>query len=1371
MLPRPRSKALPATPSPGEGSWTTAHPNTASSTNWTEPDSPLERFPPSMPPKETSDLRSRVSTDARLANGSPSTAKAAARSGSIKGWSPRWAPKVKRNWPSPSSGTVAPAARQAIPSSTPSPASAPAPALSFDSDLFDQTDLSDGLFPLPLRSPSEEARGAAANGHRPIGRTRSSPSLTDPDRTPIPERLSIRTFDTRLASPAMSSLTVTPSHFQSNPSSSPALAGLISSFPSPIGRAEVGTSPPAPVARAARNMGWDGGENWAVENRKHAGERFSAAASDASSSAKAAGGSSRRTSREGHERGAARPSSSQRLVPPGPAPDRALPPRPLALLDLNEPHPRSEPTHGGRSPLKRLTLEGGPPSSPNYQTGRQTQKANQKPAVASGQQRPSSSSERLSQMTSQRNAPATDVIGSRDESLDRFYEPDRPPSSASIYATASSAASSTTSLVLGPTASTGEIARSLDIPRDAIKQMLETTQHVWRNHSPGAPLPTARAPPGVRSRLKRVKSSPDLHEMDSFDFTIADEAKQVHQPESSESRRASISTLPYLSSTRPSSEAQSPSWITRDAGGGQATTSASRGASLDAAHERRPFRKTYIGGKDEEDAAPAPGRLLRPNFSRPIPPGSSGSGTGGTRIEEPSNDTLSRGLGSPVQLGMDDPTSGRTHEEEDEEVLLDVDSEQGHAAFAGGLGLVGANRVGAERKIPSTSASFARPTARSLDLNRLQALATVPQPASPPRIERRNSESGVHSFGVGRDKRQPGELHAWSVVIDETGFPAIRTAPSAFHHPACPLAGKGNATWQCGCRGFDHGPSARASISGVPRFGAQASDASGTRVLRGMSSSPNLGARARASSAGNAMEDARQAALWQEVERHRAKISELQATVERISLEIASSQPSLSLQTTPDLHGATSMHFPTNAGNTASLRSMPASYAVVPLPADAATGRQPLPAYQLPPRFDSVMDEPALDAYASFHTVPAERTLHRRSSFGGSLRRRLSSLNRSHFDHDDEGTQAGQETLRSRGRRLRTSSSTSSLNKLFSFPWSAKRGEATREAAPVFPQPTPFPYEPQAPTRSTTVPVHLVAQPPRQSASAERPLPSVPSLSQASRLPSRKYPPSARKFSFDALSGRGEHSSVSRRHSRDQSGSSKASSYNTGGMYSDGSEAAESRFSFFPRAMRRWDSLSSRATSMSERSMERSQAIETKPAEDVVHRIGAGPESLGRLSQDSAHHPKPSAPPRRSSLRSVPGQQFVPTSPTRPSLHLLDMGMAPISEMSEAGGTPNSLNRRSMLSGEFEASPASFTAGTGRISMSERYVPKALSIPTSLPPSSAKEAVAHSAPAQDALRTSIALQRAADKPLPALRGSIATEVPASTTWSGFGPAL
>ncbi|KAN0060695.1 hypothetical protein ACQY0O_007353 [Thecaphora frezii] len=1210
----------------------------------------------------------RNATPSRQADAANSSIEVA-RSGSVRGWSPRWAPRAKRKWPAVAPERIL----HAVVDENLALLLGPEPTLGGALDPHAKHGPASNQIATSSETHRRQDDGTAADlqpAPERLLQSRSSPALADAATFCQPDFLTPRPgFSGRMESgrpsPAPSNLTLAPSQIQSNPAPSPALACLISSFPPPAMR----DGPDQSLS----DRGWDGGERWSFEDRKHAGERFNAAPYEPSLQAK--------DIRDKY----------------GPSPRHLAPPRRLmAYEECRSTNPRTEFASGGRSPLKRLTLEGGPPSSPSYQPARNASKTLYKSALPLD---PLASEEECSLAAS--GAPnmlnAYDLVGGGrgSESCERSCELEGSSSAASCYATATSASTSTLSLALGPSASTGEIARSLAIPRDAIKQMLETTQHVWRSHTPGA----LRMHPTSPIRLKRIQSSPDLSSVDSF-VSDSERIASANDGAKSDSRRASVSMFPYFSSTNLSTEARRPGW----AGGGRAAENeppaGARAASLDAISERERFRQIYRAQRHNGARTIRP-KPARPTLSRPIPRLASGSLTD---LVKPLSKRAVDTLENTMRLGPQQHLERRLPDGEAQEVLMDLESDRGHRRLLTPPSLSSASSAYTERSASPSVWQETRATSRSLDLNRLEAMAGIPKPLSLSRLKRRNSEGGVAGFGPERCRRQPGELHAWSVVFDEKGFPTIGTSPSAFHAPACPLAGKGNATWQCGCRGLDSSPSARASISEVPRFGKEAAHVDEDNDPPSASASPNPGFRARSASLSTSVDDAHEAALWEEMERHRIKISrhqaeidQLRATMARMSFEIASSRPSLSSTSARAAHDAHGISQFTRMASGNSQATSP--HDGPPLacldPYQESRTDQPQLISQKPLRLSGTAqslryvpgpDGSRFQDIAYDRVEPAAKRLPLRSSFGDSLRRRFSILERPQA----EGLGAAEPKSDGQGagrRRLRASASLSSLklNRIFSFARS-RRNEDNRAAQQAGAVPSDYPQ--RAPTPWQTQPTPCDGP---QAADMEAVGLEVPSARGQPQPPrqhtSRMFPPSARKFSLDTLTGRIELSSFLRTHSRDHSSSSRASSNMGSGTTLDSPEFAESRFAFFPKAMRRWDSLSSRATSVSERSADRAVAVETKPNEDVIHRISANPWNR-RMSEDSLRR-ESDAPPRRSSLQGIFEQPpSYGRSGPRPSLHLVDLGMAPISELSETGGTPTSLSHWSVLSGEYEANRA-----------------------------------------------------------------------------------
>uniref|UniRef100_V5ETA0 Uncharacterized protein n=2 Tax=Kalmanozyma brasiliensis (strain GHG001) TaxID=1365824 RepID=V5ETA0_KALBG len=316
--------------------------------------------------------------------------------------------------------------------------------------------------------------------------------------------------------------------------------------------------------------------------------------------------------------------------------------------------------------------------------------------------------------------------------------------------------------------------------------------------------------------------------------------------------------------------------------------------------------------------------------------------------------------------------------------------------------------------------------------------------------------------------------------------------------------------------------------------------------------------------------------------------------------------------------------------------------------------------------------------------------------------------------------------------RLRASSSTSSLNKVFRFPWSRSSDKVNA----AFPEPTPFPLGERNHTKAASVSASFSRNKSRPSVrmlsvDEQRPLPAPP-LSEASLLgKDKRYPPSSRKFSYEMLHGPAFETGAGSRHFRGRSGSSKSSSFGTSIFSSnEGPEMQESsRFASFAKLGRRWDSISSRGTNTSARN---SSEVSSQPTSASLGSMKgfptlsasesaplAGAKLMASLPRDldKGLRRSKTPPPRRSSLlrRSLENAPIKRAPIPSEFLQAKDPVMAPISEQSEMGSPAST---RAARNADVEMSPASVIAspqvGEGRMSMSERYRLQGLTVPAPL---------------------------------------------------------
>lgn len=179
----------------------------------------------------------------------------------------------------------------------------------------------------------------------------------------------------------------------------------------------------------------------------------------------------------------------------------------------------------------------------------------------------------------------------------------------------------------------------------------------------------------------------------------------------------------------------------------------------------------------------------------------------------------------------------------------------------------------------------------------------------------------------------------------------------------------------------------------------------------------------------------------------------------------------------------------------------------------------------------SAMPAPALPSSASAQINPPR-----------TLQGRIASLSKMNLAGRDKNVRPSQ-SLDLGHSRLRSSSSTSSLNKVFRFPWSCSSDKETG-----FPQPMPFPMgehkhgKAASASSSCNKALPNVAM---HSMDEQQPLPAPPLSDTMLSNKDKRYPPSSHKYSYEMLHGPAFHSSVGPRHLPGQSGSSKSSSFGT----------------------------------------------------------------------------------------------------------------------------------------------------------------------------------------------------------------------------------
>ncbi|CBQ70552.1 conserved hypothetical protein [Sporisorium reilianum SRZ2] len=1243
-----------------------------------------------------------------------------------KAWQPRWAPKLKRTNPSESVTAYSPILDAPLPP-LPSSIASPPPAVQLDDTGFGRPFSTAGLLDLNASrfsfldmsnkdhdSDSDSHDSHAAPAHVQLLPTICEPSISQNEHAkpplsptgpiePATASSSLQPESTRerlkvLHSSSPLSAQDMPSTHMSLPTSSPALASLISSFPSPLIRDRSLPAPPSSshllaaeamesdVAEAApgaaamkKENSWDGGERWPVEEGKHSG----VPSGHASTELPYLDMDDDDSETELIEAALAKPPSASmqpqlssssisptrnrpiRNPPPLPAPNMALPDLPArASAAVPASVRRHTPTSSVQLDMQQHTTASASASS---------SKSAQRPLILPSL-RSSTSIDRLAAMGSSSSSPLDEATLARTTNASHLKP-----------------------LTLSRSASTDELAQSLDIPRETVKQMLDTTQHVWRNHLLGSVAMHVEQPitsSGLK-RVSRSSSSPMLSTMfaaqgSSDSIAVREDTPKggvAKQPAGKSSNRSSMLGLPYISSSRPSFEHQSPGWaVTKH------SMEASRPTTLELQAERARHRRTFLGRSSED------GPAASYNFSRPMRRDanagmvvSASMPALATASEAPRPPAL---LQSPLLLKGESEATGFAQfiADDEQEILVDSSSEA-HQPFVLARAPLPKHAAGVDK----TAESALSP--RQINVHKPVPALPLPSSNSSPRLVRRNSDTVLNRFAPEFGKRAPGELHAWSVCIDDDGVPAIRPTQSAFHRPSCPLAGKNNATWQCGCRSsISHDAAVDTPSLAVPG-----------------QSSPG---RNRSLSASNVMDPIRQAQLWSQVEKnkelirkHQREIAGLQEQVVRISTEMASARPSFSSAlATPDLASVAAFPAPparTNASAATPSASVASPTSQRPPVPAKTTSVEPFPARSAAPL-------PELPKSASAQPVQPPRT----------LRGRIASLSKMNLVGENEGARASASSEPGHSR-LRSSSSTSSLNKVFRFPWSRSSDKET-----AFPEPTPFTLGERSHAKTYSSASSREKARPRvrmYSVDESRPLPAPPLQDASVSGKDKRYPPSARKFSYDMLRGPAMHSSVGSRHLRGRSGSSKSSSFGASIFSSnEGHEMSEtSRFASFPRFGRRWDSISSRGTNTSARN---SAEVSMQPGgaswgsmpalSSVATGVGKPMPGLPIEAETvSLLRPAKEPPPRRSSLmrksvEAAPRRTPIPTE----FLQANEGGMAPISELSEMG-SPASV-RVAPTRADLEMSPASIVgaspAGPLRMSMSERHRLQGLTVPAPL---------------------------------------------------------
>lgn len=1241
-----------------------------------------------------------------------------------KAWQPRWAPKLKRFNPSESVTTYSPILDASLPA-LPASAASPPPALQLDDTTFGRPFSTSGLFDLDasrvsfldMSNRQHDSDSDSHDSHGSPAFVQQLPTIQEP---PIlskihvqPPLTPISSDNTGVAEHALASsslqsessrskLTIPPtpssrltqdsrSGKASLPASSPALGSLISSFPAPLtrGKPSYAPNPPAdsllaqttPTKVSMDRLGatamlkensWDGGERWDVEGIKHRGASVAHVSTDLPYFDLDDEDDMRPSQSASAEQSIAsmqQPSTSSVIAPPSKRPTRNPPPRPAPDMALPE------------LPAKANAAE--------QATVRRHTRASSVQLGAHRQQESNLSSGGSSRPTQR---PLILPVLRSSAGIDRLTA-----MSPSYVSPSDANGNGLKLLALSRSASTDELARSLDIPRDTVKQMFDTTQHVWRNHLLGSSAFLDEAVPNNSAsdtRLSRSNSSPML----STQFASHDSSEDLSNGSVAKplagiaSNRSSLLGLPYISSSKLSFQQQNPGWAVSK-------------HSMHAAHpsapamqaERAKHRRTFLGRSSEE------GLAASYNFSRPIRRDTTGMDPGMAASVSMPSLTAARDapkppalLQSPLLLKGDLEATGFAQFAVDNEQETLVDScTNAHHPF-----------VLSHAPLEQASVDGDHPASVAVSTDRGKLYKPVPavpphNRTPSPRLVRRKSDTVLNRFAPEFGKRAPGELHAWSVCIDNDGVPAIRPSPSAFHRPSCALAGKDNATWQCGCR--------------IPTGNDSALATRSCADLQAPSwSSPG---RNRSLSAGNALDFGRRAQLWSQVKRnkelirrHEQKIAGLQEQVARISTEWASvRRPSLSSMATPEPVSSASCPAPPARADVSARNpwlSIASAESRTPPVLSKATPVMTMRTVPLPERVSAT-------GAASSQVQPTAMRVQPRT-----LRGRIASMSKMNLTRDEENV--GPSESHSGHSRLRSSSSTSSLNKLFRFPWS--RSSDNKEVA--FPQPTPFPMDERNHGKvvsNTSLRDKALPCPQMTGVDAKRPLPAPPASEASLSSKSKRFPPSSRKFSYDMLRGSVFHSSVGSRHLRGRSDSSRSSSFGTSIFSSnDGHEPHEtSRFISFPRLGRRWDSISSRGTNASARSsVEVGVQPNVAPFGSMPVACATAGKPVSCLPSDLAARRPETPPHRQSSLLRHSLEAEPPRRTPNPTEYLQASNavMAPISEQSEMGSPASA--QLTATHADFEMSPASVVGaspvGPARMSMSERYRSQGLTVPAPL---------------------------------------------------------
>ncbi|KAJ1039180.1 hypothetical protein NDA10_001415 [Ustilago hordei] len=648
-----------------------------------------------------------------------------------KAWQPRWAPKLKRTTPSESVTTYSPILDASLLYRHPPPHPLlPLYSLTTQDSDSDGEGVKPGPFPVvalptirdpPLtqdadgRSPltaSSSVNGRYAASAAPSSSLRGEISR-DTLKVPLP------------SSPLPGNASRSPQ--VSLPISSPALASLISSFPSPTGReassneaASISQLSPAEPAddkalhvrpAMVKENSWDGGERWDAEAHKHGG----LAGSDASTESpyldmdeddtELLEASFSRPSAETMQPTLSSSSSmsqsknrTTRNLPPRPAPTMALPDLPPNTLAS------SQATVRRHTPSNSVQLDNQQKVVVNT-SGRPSRQA-QKPLILPTL-RSSASIDRLATMKT--------ADGPLNASLSNEPLQAKTPNGSNLK-----------SLTLRRNASTDELAKSLDIPRETVQQMLDTTQHVWRNHLLGsaAALQIVDETPNHSSdRLSRSSSTPMLSTLFASQGSSDDAVAREDLSKGSVARPL-----------------QSPGWTMS-----KSSMDAARPSTTALQAERAKHRRTFLGRGSED------GPTASYNFSRPIRRDADATDAElAASVSMPALSAIKQApkppalLQSPLLLkGESEATGFAQFVVNDEQEILAYSGSEAHQTFT------------LPRVPPKANVTNAQEHAGV----QKSVLALPQQDRTPsPRLVRRNSDTVLNRFAPEFGKRAPASL-------------------------------------------------------------------------------------------------------------------------------------------------------------------------------------------------------------------------------------------------------------------------------------------------------------------------------------------------------------------------------------------------------------------------------------------------------------------------------------------------------------------------------------------------------------------------------------------------------------------------------------